>query len=127
MFTFPFFIGDPEPNMNITVSPSTRIKEGTNITIICDADRPQNANTSPLPIILIRIIAFIGVKRVKNCQSVPVLTCNLTIPNVTKENLGRISCKAFDSKEQCRLKILELEIINDTAGKKISIYHFKKP
>lgn len=110
--------------MNITVLPSTRIQEGTNITIICDADRPANTNTSSLPIILIRIITFIGVERVKNCQSVPVLTCNLTISNVTKENVGRISCKAFNSKEQCRLKILELEIINDTAGKKILIYDF---
>lgn len=100
--------------MNITVLPSTRIPEGTNITIICDADSPGNDS-----IISIQIQSFIGVGRMQNCQSVPVVTCNLTIPNVTNANLGRISCRAFDSRERCRIKFIELEIINDTAGEKI--------
>ena len=122
MITYIFLIGDTHPDLNITILPFTRIPVGTNITIICDADKPRlsnSVNTSfvPLPPVLITI--FVGDNIVKTCKDVPALNCRYIVPNVKTTMPRRIYCRASNSEKECRLKFVELEFINATDGKKI--------
>ena len=119
---FFFSIGEPQPDLNITVLPSTRISEGTNITIICDADYPRllhpgNTNIRPLPPVQTRI--FIKDDAVKTCWNNTALTCRHIILNVNKTIPRRIICSTSNSGGECRFKILELEFINGATGKQI--------
>ena len=119
VFTFNF-PGEQEPDLNVTVSPSTVLQVGAEINISCEAgiSRFQDKNTRPLPISRITI-QFGDNTVIKECTSqgpgkaeVNKCTDTTTLNNATTQNL--VICTA-KSDTGCRFKVINITFIEETS------------
>ena len=107
--------GETQPDVNLTILPSTTVEVLSEISVICDADVPRFPNVSNTSALLppVRISIRVGIYEVKMCPSnvvdpidsaPPVFQCiyNLTsfFPGIPR----RISCTAFNAQGGCRFK-----------------------
>lgn len=108
-------IDQPEPDLNITLLPSTTIPVGSEVQIICRAGYPrflQNPNIRPLPPVVINI--FHGNKRVASCRSIGSNVVSMCFHRITKfldEFSRKIGCMVSNPSGECRFKTNEINLL----------------
>ena len=107
-------IGDIQPDVNLTVLPSTTIEPLSNISVICDAGPPRfsnsSVNTSNLPPTNIKI--YVGTFEVNECINISRCVYNLQtfFPDLPRA----ISCTAANANEDCRFKVENITFVGET-------------
>ena len=107
-------IGDIQPDVNLTVLPSTTIDPLSNIDVVCNAGPPSfpnsSVNTSNLPPENIKI--YIGEFLVQECIMSTICVYNLTtfFPNLPR----RISCTAANANDDCRFRDANILFTGET-------------
>ena len=120
MFKVKIFLGDPRPDLNITVLPSTMLEVGTQFNISCDAGKPRFPleDIRPLPANTIEIIfgeerSECTVRQV-NLNEVKHCTYTTTLKNSKAEN--QAICVAR-SDIGCRYKIVNITVMDRNISK----------
>ena len=107
-------IGDIQPDVNLTVLPSTNIESLSNISVICNAGTPRfpnsSANASNLPPTNIKI--YVGTFQVNECINITRCVYNLQtfFPDLPRA----ISCTAANTNGDCRFKVENITLIGET-------------
>jgi hypothetical protein len=112
--------GDIQPDVNITVLPSQAVLSFTPLDIICDANIarfPSSLPGPPQP--PVRILIYVGIYRVKECEDGgvnPVFQCIYNLTSFFPGLPRRFSCTAFNANGQCRFKSANITILPPPPG-----------
>ena len=104
------FLGQSEPNVEVSALPSLSIPALGEIEIKCDA----NAANPALPPITIMI--HVGPHLMKECDNAwePVNECRLKLKTFFPEMPKEISCTAVNSKGECRIDNAQVVLLRRT-------------
>ncbi|XP_028395820.1 mucin-2-like [Dendronephthya gigantea] len=107
--------GQRQPDVNITILPSTEIPELSPVEIVCDADLARfPANLTPPATAPVKITIRIGIYNVKECKNnVGVFQCNYSVSSFIPGIPQRISCTASTEDRQCRFKTASITIAQE--------------
>ena len=106
-------LGQTQPDVNLTVSPSLTIAPLSSISVVCNAGPPRfptsTATASNLPPTSIKI--YIGSSQVLECTG--TTTCTYNLPNYFPSLSRRISCTAANASGACRFKAANVRLTGD--------------
>ena len=116
MHTVMYFssLGGFQPDVNITLLPSTTIPLNSPIRVICDAGLTryaQDLSFEPLPPVVLAI--NIGIYRVKTCSGDPVKQCVYDLISFISGLPRVVVCTASNALGQCRSTAVVLRFSNE--------------